>query len=116
MLKRIKERFNKPKVEEEDLEWFQKPDAPQAKKPSQDDLLEQIERMRIAQRGIPKALILKQLAALVFIVINGGLLYSSIGKPLSTWVYLYTIPSIIILLDYLFTVRTIRKLAEGKEK
>jgi len=117
IIKRIKSFFSKPKVEEEeDLEWWQQPDAPLEKKPTEQDLMKQIERMMIAQRGIPKALILKQLAALVFIVVNGGLLYSAIGKPLSEWVYLYTIPSIMIYLDYLFTVPTIRKIAEGKEK
>jgi len=116
MMERIKSLFHRPKKEEQELEWWEKPDAPPDKKPTEGELMKQIERMRIAQRGIPKALILKQLAALMFILINGGLLYSSIGKPLSTWVYLYTIPSIIILLDYLFTVRTLRKLAEGKEK
>ena len=116
MLKRIKAFFTKPKVEKEDLEWWEKPDAPPDKTPTPEELIKQIETMRRAQKGIPKALILKQLAALVFIVVNGGLLYSAIGKPLSEWVYLYTIPSIMIYLDYLFTVRTIRKLAEGKEK
>ena len=104
------------KTEEKELEWFEQPDVPLKEPPTQQELMKQIERMRIAQKGIPKALVIKQLTALVFIVINGGLLYSAIGKPLSTWVYLYTIPSIIILLDYLFTVRTIRKLAEGEER
>ena len=101
---------------EKELEWWEKPDALPDEIPTEGELLAQIEKMRIAQRGIPKGLILKQFFALVFIVINGGLLYSSIGQPLSTWVYLYTIPSIILLLDYLFAVRTLRKVAEGKEK
>jgi len=100
----------------EEEEWWNQPDPPPEKIPTQQELMNQIETMRLAQKGTPKALILKQLAALVFIVINGGLLYSAIGKPLSEWVYLYTIPSIMIYLDYLFTVRTLRKLAEGKEK
>ena len=113
---RIKALFRRPKKEEQELEWWEKPDAPPDKTPTQGELMKQIERMRIAQKGIPKALILKQLAALMFILINGGLLYSSIGKPLSTWVYIYTLPSILILFDYLFTVRTLRKLAEGDEK
>jgi len=116
MIKRIKSLFHRPKKEEQELEWWEQPDAPQDKKPTEGELMKQIERMRIAQRGIPKALILKQLIALTFIVVNGGLLYSAIGKPLSTWVYIYTLPSILILFDYLFTVRTLRKLAEGKEK
>ena len=116
MMERIKSLFHRPKKEEQELEWWEKPDAPPDKKPTEGELMKQIERMRIAQRGIPKALILKQLAALMFILINGGLLYSSIGKPLSTWVYIYTLPSILILFDYLFTVRTLRKLAEGEEK
>jgi len=102
--------------EEAELEWWEKPDAPEDKIPTQGELLKQIERMRIAQRGIPKALILKQLIALIFIVLNGGILYTAIGKPLSTWVYIYTLPSILILFDYLFTVRTLRKLAEGEQK
>lgn len=102
--------------EETELEWWEKPDALPDEIPTQGELMKQIEKMRIAQRGIPKALILKQLIALIFIVVNGGLLYSAIGKPLSTWVYLYTLPSILILFDYLFTVRTLRKLAEGEEK
>ena len=113
---RIKALFRRPKKEEQELEWWEKPDAPPDKTPTQGELMKQIEQMRIAQKGIPKALVIKQLAALMFIVINGGLLYSAIGKPLSTWVYLYTIPSIIIFFDYLFTVRTLRKLAEGEEK
>ena len=104
------------KPEEKELEWFEQPDVTPEEPPTEYDLMKQIEVMRLAQKGIPKALILKQLVALVFIVINGGLLYSAIGKPLSEWVYLYTIPSIMIYLDYLFTVRTLRKLAEGKEK
>ena len=116
MIDRIKALFRRPKKEEQELEWWEKPDAPPDKTPTQGELMKQIEQMRIAQRGIPKALVIKQLAALTFIVINGGLLYSAIGKPLSTWVYLYTIPSIIIFFDYLFTVRTLRKLAEGEEK
>jgi len=101
---------------DENPEWWEQPDAPPENPPTQEELMKQIERMMIAQRGIPKALILKQFVALIFIVVNGGLLYSAIGKPLSEWVYLYTIPSIMIYLDYLFTVRTLRKLAEGKEK
>ncbi len=110
----IKGLFHKPKEEAEPLEWWEKPDAPPDKKPTQDELIKKIEAMRIAQKGIPKALILKQFFAIVFIVINGGLLYSSIGQSLSQWVYLYTIPSIILLLDYLFAVRTLRKVAEGE--
>lgn len=101
---------------DQDSDWWNKPDAPPEEKPTQEELIKQIEKMRIAQKGIPKALLLKQILALSFILINGGLLYSSIGKPLSTWVYLYTIPIILILFDYLFTVRTLRKLAEGEEK
>ena len=116
MMERIKALFHRPKKEEQELEWWEKPDAPTDKKPTEGELMKQIERMRIAQRGIPKALILKQLIALTFIVVNGGLLYSAIGKPLSTWVYIYTLPSILILFDYLFTVRTLRKLAEGEGK
>ena len=99
----------------EDEEWWLRPDLPPEEKPTPEELTKQIERMIIAQRGIPKALILKQFVALIFIVINGALLYSAIGKPLSEWVYLYTLPSIMIYLDYLFTVRTIRKLAEGEK-
>ena len=113
MIKRIKTLFHRPKKEEQELEWWEKPDAPPDKKPTEGELIKQIERMRIAQRGTPKGLIVKQLIALIFIVVNGGLLYSAIGKPLSTWVYIYTLPSILILFDYLFTVRTLRKLAEG---
>ena len=116
MIDRIKDLFRRPKKDEQELEWWEKPDAPPDKIPTQGELMKQIETMRIAQKGIPKALVIKQLAALMFIMINGGLLYSAIGKPLSTWVYLYTIPSIIIFFDYLFTVRTLRKLAEGEEK
>jgi len=116
MIKRIKSLFHRPKKEEQELEWWEKPDAPPDKKPTEGELIKKIEEMRIAQRGIPKGLIVKQLIALIFIVVNGGLLYSAIGKPLSTWVYIYTLPSILILFDYLFTVRTLRKLAEGEEK
>lgn len=116
MIDRIKALFHRPKKEEQKLEWWEQPDAPPDKKPTQGELMKQIEKMRIAQKGIPKGLVLKQLIALIFIVVNGGLLYSAIGKPLSTWVYLYTLPSILILFDYLFTVRTLRKLAEGDEK
>ena len=104
------------KTEEKELEWFEQPDPLPEEPRTEYDLMKQIEVMRLAQKGIPKALILKQLVALVFIVVNGGLLYSAIGKPLSEWVYLYTIPSIMIYLDYLFTVRTLRKHSEGKEK
>jgi len=114
MTDRIRDLFRRSKKEAEEVPWGEKPDAPPDKKPTEGELMKQIERMRIAQRGIPKGLILKQLIALIFIVVNGGLLYSAIGKPLSTWVYLYTLPSILILFDYLFTVRTLRKLAEGE--
>lgn len=113
-MERIKALLRRPKKEDQELEWWEKPDAPLDKKPTEGQLMRQIEKMRIAQKGIPKGLILKQLIALIFIVVNGGLLYSAIGKPLSTWVYLYTLPSILILFDYLFTVRTLRKLAEGE--
>jgi len=116
MIKRIKALFHRSKEEEQELEWWEKPDAPPDKKPTQDELIKKIEKMRVAQKGTPKSLLLKQVLAFVFIVVNGGLLYSSIGKPLSIWVYLYTIPIILILFDYLFTVRTLIKLAEGEEK
>lgn len=116
MMKWIKSLFLRPKKEAEEVPWWEKPDAPPDKKPTEGELIRQIEIMRLAQKGIPKALILKQLIALIFIVVNGALLYSAIGQPLSTWVYLYTFPSILILFDYLFTVRTLRKLAEGEEK
>ncbi len=117
MMKRIKALFHKPKKEEDqELEWWEKPDAPPGKKPTPEELMKQIEKMRVAQKGTPKSLLLKQVLAFVFIVINGALLYSSIGQTLSIWVYLYTIPIILILFDYLFTVRTLIKLAEGEEK
>ena len=77
--------FRRPKKEEQELEWWEKPDAPLDKKPTEGELMKQIERMRIAQKGIPKGLILKQLIALIFIVVNGGLLYSAC--------LLYTSPS-----------------------
>ena len=112
----LKNLFRRPKKEEEEENWWEKPDAPPEKTPSPEELIKQIERMRLAQRGIPKAIIFKQFIALLFIIINGAVLYTSIGQPLGMWIYLYTIPSIIILLDYLFTIRTLRKLAEGEEK
>ena len=99
------------KGKEKDLEWWEQPDAPTEEKPTQDALLKQIERMRIAQKGIPKALLLKQVLAFFFIVINGALAYSSIGSPLGIWVYLFTIPIILILFDYLFMLRTLKKMA-----
>lgn len=104
------------KEEDKDLEWWDKPDAPIEEKPTEDELLKKIERMRIAQKGIPKVLVLKQVLAFFFIVINGALAYSSIGNPMGIWVYLFTIPSILILFDYLFIVRALGKIAGGEAR
>jgi len=98
-------------ITEEDKWWEKDPD-PEA---SRERLFEQIKTMQRAQQGIPKGLVLKQGAALVFIIINLWFLYANISNHAAGYIAAYMLPLSALLLDYFLVVAELKKIARGEK-
>ena len=101
-----------PTITEEDKWWEKEPD-PEA---SRERLFEQIKTMQRAQQGIPKGLVLKQGAALVFIIVNIWFLYANISNHAAGYIAAYMLPLSALLLDYFLVVAELKKIARGEKK
>jgi len=101
-----------PIVADEDKWWEQEPDT----EASRERLFEQIKNMQQAQQGIPKGLVLKQGAALVFIIVNVWFLYANISNSAAGYIAAYMLPVSVLLLDYFLVVAELKKIARGEKK
>jgi len=97
-------------------EWWAKPDQPEETKPTVEELMLKLERMKQAQQGIPRGLVLKQGAALVFIIVNVWFLYANISSPAAGYIAAYMLPLSALLLDYFLVVAELKKIAKGEKK
>ncbi|OGN91081.1 MAG: hypothetical protein A2Z70_00755 [Chloroflexi bacterium RBG_13_48_17] len=97
----------------EEIPWWEKTPNKEA---SREKLIEQIKAMQYAQRGIPRGLVLKQGAALVFILINAGFLYSNLTTPAAGYIAAYMLPLSALLIDYFLVVAELKKIARGEKK
>jgi len=100
-----------PQILDEDKWWEKDPD-PEA---SRERLFEQIKTMQRAQQGIPKGLVLKQGAALIFIIINLWFLYANISNHAAGYIAAYMLPLSALLLDYFLVVAELKKIARGEK-
>lgn len=101
-----------PIVADEDKWWEQEPDT----EASRERLFEQIKNMQQAQQGIPKGLVLKQGAAIVFIIVNVWFLYANISNSAAGYIAAYMLPVSVLLLDYFLVVAELKKIARGEKK
>jgi len=100
-----------PQILDEDKWWEKDPDP----KASREHLFEQIKTMQRAQQGIPKGLVLKQGAALIFIIINLWFLYANISNHAAGYIAAYMLPLSALLLDYFLVVAELKKIARGEK-
>ena len=101
-----------PIVTDEDKWWEKEPDT----EASRERLFDQIKAMQHAQQGIPKGLVLKQIAALAFIIINIWFLYANMSSPAAGYIAGYMLPLSALLLDYFLVVAELKKIAIGEKK
>ncbi len=92
--------------------WEKTPD----KEASREKLIEQIKAMQYAQRSLPRGLILKQFAALIFIIINAVFMYVNINSKSVGYIAAYMVPLIIVLIDYFNVVQRLKQIATGEKK
>jgi len=102
--------------EQEEKDWWNRPAEPKKPKPTIDELMNQIEKMRLAQEGIPKILIFMQFIALVLITINMVFIYTNLTHPMAFYIAIYMIPLTLILVHYLLVIRQLKLIARGEEK
>jgi len=102
--------------EEKDIEWWEEPDQPEESKPTREEILVKLERMKLAYQGIPRGLLFKQFFALVYVGVNVVLMYVSIQSRYAIYVAIYSVFLIIVLLDYFIVVGQLKKIARGEEK
>ena len=105
---------DKQEKELETEEWWNQPDSEPKEKPTEEELIQKIEVMKKAGKAIPSRYILKQTLAIAAILVNGFLLYMGIGKPYQTYIFTYSAAIILILIDYMRTVKSLRNIAQGE--
>ena len=103
-------------TEKTELDWWDRPDEPEQPKPTVEELMTRMERMRQAQEGIPKGLLFKQFFALVYIVINVIFMYSNMNSSFMGYVAAYMVPLILLLIDYFLVIASLKKIARGEPK
>ena len=72
--------------------------------------------MQQAQKAVPKILVLKQGAALAFILVNLWFLYTNMGSSVAGYIAAYMLPLSALLLDYFLVVAELKRIAAGKKK
>ena len=96
------------------------PNAPPKEKPNPEELVklfeERIDQMQQAQKAMPRALILKQFVALVYMVVNIVFMYVSMGSRSVGYIAVYMVPLIIVLIDYFMVVQQLKQIATGEKK
>ena len=96
--------------------WWEKPDEEEEEhKPTVEELLEKIERLRLAQRNVPKGLLFKQFLALVYVTVNAIFMYVSIRSPSAGYIAAYMVPLTILMLDYFVKLGELKRIAMGEE-
>lgn len=101
-------------TDQEQEDWWNRPGEPKKPKPSADELMDQINKMRLAQEGIPKGLVFMQFIALVFITINAIFMYSNVSHPMAIAIAVYMVPSTMLFIHYLMIIRQLKQIAKGK--
>ena len=94
-------------------DWWNK-DKPEKPKPSEEELIEKIERMKVIERNLPKGLLFKQFAAIVYVIINAIFMYANIRSNYIGYVAVYMIPLTVMILDYILVVGSLKKIARGE--
>ena len=100
---------NKP--EEKEVPWWDNKPDPEA---SKEKLIDQINRIQLARKKVPRLLLFKQATAIIYLTVNLILLYLSINSLIVVYIAVYMIPISIVLMDYLLIVRDIKKEAIGE--
>ena len=100
-----------PENKKEEVPWWDKPADPEA---SKEKLIEQIAKIQIARKKIPRLLLFKQASATIYLAINLILIILSMGSLLVVYIAVYMIPLAIILMDYLLIIRDLKKKATGE--
>src|SRR4030042_3680936 len=113
---RRRRRRNLESDPQKEEEWWYKPDQPEKAKPTIEELMVTLERMKQAQQGVPRGLVLKQGAALVFVIINAGFLYANITNSAAGYIAAYILPLSALLIDYFLVVAEITKIDRGEKK
>ena len=90
--------------------WDRKPD-PEA---SKEQLLKQIEEIQVARKAVPRLLLFKQTASIIYLIINILFLYTSLNTQAEFYVAIYMVPLSIVLIDYILVVKTIKDRATGE--
>lgn len=99
---------------QEELPWWDKELPAPEEMPSQQELVEQIRRMKKATDTYPRFYTIRQLLTLVYLIANAFILYLAIGKPYQTVAFAYLAPGFLICLDYLNVARKLKDLKGGK--
>jgi len=102
---------NNPEDPEEEIPWWDRKPDPEA---SKEQLIEQITKIQVARKAVPRMLLFKQFTAIIYLAANLILLYLSISSILVVYIAVYMIPLCIVLMDYLLIVRDIKKKAIGE--
>ena len=101
-------------TEQENDEWWNRPDTPKKETPTEEELIVTIEKMKIAKEAIPSGLGFLQVVALIFIATNIVIMYLSLTKSYSLMVAIYAVPSTMILLHYILLIRQLKQILRGE--
>ena len=102
--------YHQENKEEQEVPWWDREPDPEA---SKDKLIEQITKIQVARKRVPRLLLFKQTSAITYLAVNLILLYLSINSLLVVYIAVYMIPLSIVLMDYLLIIRDIKKKATG---
>ena len=100
-----------PENKKEEVPWWDREPDPEA---SKEKLIEQISKIQVARKRVPRLLLFKQASAIIYLAINLILIILSMGSLLVIYIAVYMVPLSIILMDYLLIVRDLKKKATGE--
>lgn len=95
-------------------EWWDKPDPVPEEPPTEEEMIGIVQEIKLPRQSIPIIYTLKQLIALIYVLLNGFLLYLSIGKPYMPFAFLYIAPGVIMYIDYMVTQKRYKDLKGGR--
>lgn len=100
--------------DQEEKEWWEEPDQEPEKPPSPEEMTKSVSNIKPPRQPIHLIYILRQTIALAYVLLNGFLLYLSIGKTYMPFAFLYIAPGFIMYIDYIVTQKRYKDLKGGR--
>ena len=96
-----------------EVDWDRVLSGESEEKPSTDQLLDQMRRMKTAADAIPRGTRLVQLFAVLMIMLYSGVIVTQVQSPYILYVFIIIAPTITIMIHYIVVIEKLRRLTRG---